>query len=455
MASIHAPSYHIDSNNRSGIDLLCVIDKSGSMNSSNRMTLVKYTVNIIINKFLKNKNDRIGIITFSNTSQTLLPLTILNNSRQSKQKALTAVASLYCSGSTALCDGLVEGIKLMKTNNSSNNLVRSIFLFTDGEANVGKTTTEEIIYEVIKNKDGMNCTINTFGCGQQHNASLLQSIAEQGNNGMYAYIDSEKIIAKTLAQCVGGLMGIIAQNININIECISSDVQIMNTLSKGYKYSYQIDDKCEMKSDEGANTQMTYEGKGKRKVMLEINDIQSEENRDLLFELKIPKIGKKVNKYDLVKVCVNYTNVIKDMKESVVKVCSIARDVDEGKEEKESNIEIDIQCNRLLAADSMLKSDAAAEKGDLKKAKEILKNAQNVIRNSVSAKDKFCVNLVKDMGICLENMKDVRSYRSGGGKMLKMNATCHEQQRASQSAAWGGQERYCTTTQYACIDEVD
>eukprot|EP01083_Nonionella_stella_P169400 574354_1 len=90
MASIHAPSYHIDSNNRSGIDLLCVIDKSGSMNSSNRMTLVKYTVNIIINKFLKNKNDRIGIITFSNTSQTLLPLTILNNSRQSKQKALTA-----------------------------------------------------------------------------------------------------------------------------------------------------------------------------------------------------------------------------------------------------------------------------------------------------------------------------------------------------------------------------
>eukprot|EP01084_Bolivina_argentea_P162311 282488_1 len=239
MASIHAPSYHIDSNNRSGIDLLCVIDKSGSMNSSNRMTLVKYTVNIIINKFLKNKNDRIGIITFSNTSQTLLPLTILNNSRQSKQKALTAVASLYCSGSTALCDGLVEGIKLMKTNNSSNNLVRSIFLFTDGEANVGKTTTEEIIYEVIKNKDGMNCTINTFGCGQQHNASLLQSIAEQGNNGMYAYIDSEKIIAKTLAQCVGGLMGIIAQNININIECISSDVQIMNTLSKGYKYSYQ------------------------------------------------------------------------------------------------------------------------------------------------------------------------------------------------------------------------
>ncbi len=73
----------------------------------------------------------------------------------------------------------------------------------------------------------MNCTINTFGCGSDRNAQLLQSIAEQGNNGMYAYIDSEKIIAKTLAECVGGLMGIIAQNIKINMECMTSGVKII------------------------------------------------------------------------------------------------------------------------------------------------------------------------------------------------------------------------------------
>ncbi len=76
-----------------------------------------------------------------------------------------------------------------------------------------------------------------------------------------------------------------------------------------------------------------------RRVSLTINDIQSEENRDLLFELKIPKVGERVKKYDLVKVSVEYTNVIKHMKESVMEICSIARDVDEGKEEKESNME--------------------------------------------------------------------------------------------------------------------
>eukprot|EP00483_Globobulimina_turgida_P008242 UN08258 len=155
----------------------------------------------------------------------------------------------------------------------------------------------------------MNCTINTFGCGQSHNATLLQGIAEQGN-GMYAYIGSEKVIATTLAECIGGLMGVIAQNININIECMNKDVQITDILSKEYIMKYKYPNQNE------------YE-----KVSLKINDLQSEEKRDLLFSLQIPKIDKKESNYNLVKISVDYLNAIKGKKKSITKVCSIVRNV--------------------------------------------------------------------------------------------------------------------------------
>eukprot|EP00483_Globobulimina_turgida_P007410 UN07424 len=69
--------------------------------------------------------------------------------------------------------------------------------------------------------------------------------------------------------------------------------------------------------------------------------------------------------------------------------------MDEGKEddEKESNIDVDVQCNRLLAANNMIEADKAAGAGDLDQANKILKNAQILVLNSVSSKNRFCHNL--------------------------------------------------------------
>ena len=46
--------------NKPGVDLICVIDKSGSMENYHKMDLVKRTLNVLLN-FL-GENDRICII---------------------------------------------------------------------------------------------------------------------------------------------------------------------------------------------------------------------------------------------------------------------------------------------------------------------------------------------------------------------------------------------------------
>merc|ERR1712099_52395 len=84
--------------------------------------------------------------------------------------------------------------------------------------------------KIISNE--LPCTINTFGFGSGHNESLLESIAENGR-GMYAFIENTDMIADTFAECLGGLVSIIGQNIKVKIEALN-DILINKCLSDGY-----------------------------------------------------------------------------------------------------------------------------------------------------------------------------------------------------------------------------
>merc|ERR1719458_1962133 len=66
-------------------------------------------------------------------------------------------------------------------------------------------------------KGELPCTINTFGFGAGHNENLLEAIAENGR-GMYAFIENTDMIADTFAECLGGLVSIIGQNLKIKID---------------------------------------------------------------------------------------------------------------------------------------------------------------------------------------------------------------------------------------------
>merc|ERR1712115_752711 len=117
------------------------------------------------------------------------------------------------------------------------------------------------------NEESLPCTINTFGFGAGHNAALLESIAEHGR-GMYAFIERTDMIADTFAECLGGLVSIIGQDLKIKIDALN-DVEINKCLSMGYALSVT---------------------QAKKIYTVSINNLQSEENRDLIFELTMPQL---------------------------------------------------------------------------------------------------------------------------------------------------------------------
>lgn len=56
--------------------------------------------------------------------------------------------------------------------------------------------------------------VNTFGFGSQHNVELLERIANTFD-GMYFYMQDEESIIEGFANCLGGMLSTVAQEINV------------------------------------------------------------------------------------------------------------------------------------------------------------------------------------------------------------------------------------------------
>jgi len=282
-----------------------------------------------------------------------------------------------------------------------------------------KTKTSEGV------KNELPCTINTFGFGEGHNETLLQAISDHGR-GMYAFIKTPEMISDTFAECLGGLVSVVAQNITLQVEAMN-DVKINKCVSTGLNMKVVSPNQC-------------YE--------ITFPDIQSEENRDVVFQLSVPQLKEKKLDFPLAKIVCSYKNAVLDGKEEQVStIASISRV--ESSEVGERNYELDLQNNRLLAAEAMTEADQLANGGKLEDARKCLNVAQEKIQKSRSNKDKYSTGLVTDIQNCATGLKNETEYRSHGGKSLKMNANAHNQQRAVQSSAYASQEMYSNVSKVA------
>jgi len=129
-------------------------------------------------------------------------------------------------------------------------------------------------------------SVFTFGFGKDHDANMLRAISEEGQ-GIYYFLEKKDDIPKSFADCLGGLLSVVSQNITLTIE-MKNDCKIEKSLS-----SFK-----------------TKEVEKYKKLEINLGDLLSEEKRDILFKLKIPKIDKENKNFDVCKVSLSYLNVI-------------------------------------------------------------------------------------------------------------------------------------------------
>lgn len=194
---------------RKPANLTFVVDVSGSMENENRLGLVQQSLRLLVNEL--SDQDRIGIVTYGSEARRVLEPT----SVEDKEKILEAIDGFRSDGSTNAEKGLELGYE-MASRNYDEEAINRVILCSDGVANVGKTTAEEILQEV-EDYTAQGITLTTVGVGMgNYNDTLMEQLADKGN-GVYAYVDGFSEARKLFLEQLNGTLQTIARDAKIQI----------------------------------------------------------------------------------------------------------------------------------------------------------------------------------------------------------------------------------------------
>lgn len=198
-------------------NLVFLLDVSGSMNSANKLPLLKKSMKMLVNEL--GDRDRIAIVVYAGAAGEVLPSTPASD----KTKILDALDQLSAGGSTAGGAGIKLAYDVAQKNfiKGGNNRV---ILATDGDFNIGMSSDgamKDLIEE--KRKSGVFLTCLGFGMGN-YKDSKMETLANKGN-GNYAYIDNILEAKKVLVNEVGATLVTIAKDVKIQVEFNPNIVQ--------------------------------------------------------------------------------------------------------------------------------------------------------------------------------------------------------------------------------------
>jgi Ca-activated chloride channel homolog len=200
----------IDQSRRPASNLVFLIDVSGSMDQPNKLPLVKWGLQRLVEQL--GENDRVAMIVYAGASGLVLPSTSCMN----KAQVMSAIDQLQAGGSTNGGAGIQLAYDLAAQKFIKNGTNR-VILATDGDFNVGVVDRDKL-FELIqaKAKSGVFLSVLGFGMDNLKDATL-EGLADKGN-GHYAYIDSPHEAYRVLVEEMGSTLVTVAKDVKIQVD---------------------------------------------------------------------------------------------------------------------------------------------------------------------------------------------------------------------------------------------
>jgi Mg-chelatase subunit ChlD len=215
--------------NRAAVDVVCVVDVSGSMGSRaevqnergereshglSLLDVVKHAV--LTTASMLGAKDRMAIVTFTDTAQLLLPLTFMNEAGRALARAELDKATPLAR--TNIWDGLQTAMDLLTKEPSGRNA--SVMLLTDGQPNLNPP--RGIMPTLRQYNDRLTTpaafTVNTFGFGYELDSGLLTEIADACNGGLYVFIPDSGLVGTVFVNTVSNILATACNTVTIDIE---------------------------------------------------------------------------------------------------------------------------------------------------------------------------------------------------------------------------------------------
>lgn len=199
------------------INLALVIDRSGSMADSDKISRVKAALLVLVSQL--RDTDILSIVVFDSEAQVLLPACSLSNRESIKQ----LIRQIEPGGSTNIHDGLMLGYQEARKHYRKDATNR-VILLTDGIANRGVIEPEKIAQASMRfNDEGID--LSTIGVGLDLNKDLLRQLAKSGR-GLFHFVADAQDIEKVFISELQSLISPVANEPKVEID-YDADLELM------------------------------------------------------------------------------------------------------------------------------------------------------------------------------------------------------------------------------------
>eukprot|EP00794_Sanderia_malayensis_P010279 gene10279-11335_t len=444
LVTLKAPC-HEDETQRAPIDIVAVIDKSGSM-AGQKLTLVKKTLEFFITQL--KECDRLAVITYD--THVYVDFGLMAMSKENKARCSAKIQDIRDGSSTNLSGGLLKGLCQIIDRDANKNEVASVLLFTDGLANSGITSAAGIVaamkdpkkfdhvpsgpqqparhqswLQKITGKTPEKAAVDkptaatpgrpaaasvyTFGFGNDHDPSMLTAISDAGN-GMYYFIENQDKIAESFGHCLGGLLSTVGQSINMDVSI--KDGALIKEVHVHRPFEISED---------------------KKSVKVNMGDLQSEEARDVVLKLSIDAlpIPREETPQPLFDVVANYFNVVTSDVATAVGHLGVVRTTVADHVTDERNVEIYRQKYRIEASAAIAQATDLADKEMYDEAQVCLN--QVIDKSDNASQDQYFLGVCEDLRKCSSNVTSKGAWMKGKKSNMNM-MQMHQQQRSSAPA---------------------
>ena len=195
---------------RPPLNLVFLIDTSGSMDDPTKLPLLKQSFRLMLDQL--RPQDQVAIVEYAGSAGEALAPTAASD----RETILQAINGLGAGGSTNGQGGLEQAYAVAATMAEEGEVGR-VILATDGDFNVGINTPEALKTFIADKRDtGTYLSVLGFGRGNLDDTTM-QALAQNGN-GQAAYIDTLSEAQKVLVDQLTGALFPIAGDVKIQVE---------------------------------------------------------------------------------------------------------------------------------------------------------------------------------------------------------------------------------------------
>lgn len=271
---ISLTGFALDPQKRVPINLALVIDRSSSM-SGDRIEKARAAAHLAIN--LLNEEDTLAVVAYDSNAKVIIPATKVKDKAALIQ---TINKTIQAQGMTALYAGLAKGINQLERYLDKEKVNR-IILLSDGQANVGPTSINELT-ELAQLAARKGIAITTMGIGTGYNENLMAAIAGF-SDGNHAFVNHSSDLEGIFIREFKDVMSVVAQEVVVSIK-LDENVKPIRLLGRD----------GEIKGD---------------RVTVKMNQLYSNQEKYVLLEV-LPAKGRAQQEKTLAQVSVNYDNLV-------------------------------------------------------------------------------------------------------------------------------------------------